>query len=225
MYRRVVTVLVGLAAALSLFVGGALAAPDTGLQMLGFHGDSSSPSSSADRMAEALAKKFGVSTQSVMDLRDMGLGWGEVSHALELSALSVMKPDAIAQMHLDGMGWGEIAKSLGVKLGGHKDSDKNDDKGKDAANHDANDDKGKDAANHDAMDDKGKDAANHDAMDDKGKDQHQEVKDDKGKDSTTHDATDDKGKDTKKDDKGQDTKHDDKGQDSNSKADPKGKSK
>lgn len=69
------------------------------------------------KQIDKLAAEFGVAKEEVSGLRDKGLGWGEVRHALSLSKKTGKPVADIMKMRDDGMGWGEIAKKEGVKLG------------------------------------------------------------------------------------------------------------
>lgn len=69
------------------------------------------------KQVDKIAAEFGVAKEEVSGLRDKGLGWGEVRHALSLSQKTGKPVGAILKMREDGMGWGEIAKKEGVKLG------------------------------------------------------------------------------------------------------------
>lgn len=69
------------------------------------------------KQIDKLTSEFGVTKEEVAGLRDKGLGWGEVRHALALSQKTGKPVGEIMKMREDGMGWGEIAKKEGVKLG------------------------------------------------------------------------------------------------------------
>lgn len=77
---------------------------------------SSRPVSGQERQADKLASEFGVSKNEVNDLRQRGLGWGEVRQALTLSRDSGKPVEDIVRMHDDGKSWDEIAKQEGVKF-------------------------------------------------------------------------------------------------------------
>lgn len=69
-----------------------------------------------ERQSDRLALEFGVEKDEVMNLREKGLGWGEVRHVLMLSRETGKPAEDIVKMHEDGMSWGDIAKKEGVKL-------------------------------------------------------------------------------------------------------------
>ncbi|MBI5622165.1 MAG: hypothetical protein HY924_00155 [Elusimicrobia bacterium] len=66
--------------------------------------------------ADKLASEFGVERVVVTGLRDQGLGWGEVRHALSLSKRSGQSLDEIMRLRESGMGWGQIANKHDLKL-------------------------------------------------------------------------------------------------------------
>lgn len=70
------------------------------------------------KQIDKLASEFSVTKEEVTSLRDKGLGWGEVRHALSLSQKTGKPVGDIMKMREDGMGWGAIAKKEGVKLDG-----------------------------------------------------------------------------------------------------------
>lgn len=69
------------------------------------------------KQIDQLASEFGVTKEEVSGLRDKGLGWGEVRHALALAQKTGKPVGEIMKMREEGMGWGAIAKKEGVKLG------------------------------------------------------------------------------------------------------------
>jgi len=83
------------------------------------------------QVAEKLAAEFHVETEQIIELREQGLGFGEIDNALSLAN---QLPGGITEENLaqvmelrqgeDGkMGWGKIAQELGVKLGPAKHAD------------------------------------------------------------------------------------------------------
>ncbi len=65
----------------------------------------------------ALAKEFAVPERQVAELREKGMGWGEVRHALSLSQRSGKSVTEVMALRDSGLGWGQVAHRLGVKLG------------------------------------------------------------------------------------------------------------
>jgi hypothetical protein len=53
----------------------------------------------------------------VQSFRQKGLGYGEISILLALASRTGQSPNAILQMRQSGMGWGQIARHYNVKLG------------------------------------------------------------------------------------------------------------
>jgi hypothetical protein len=77
---------------------------------------------SAEKSA-TLAERYKVPEQDVKDLRDKGMGWGEIDTALAIAQKSGKPVSEIMAMRDKGMGWGKIAKENGFKLGdikGHR---------------------------------------------------------------------------------------------------------
>lgn len=70
-----------------------------------------------ERMASRLAKEFATTEDEVKGLREQGLGWGEVRHALEISRRSGQPVSEVMKLRNNGMGWGQIARHYGFKLG------------------------------------------------------------------------------------------------------------
>jgi len=64
-----------------------------------------------------LSEKFDVPEITVLELRESGMGWGEVGHALSLAERSGEPLDEIVALRESGMGWGQIAKKYDLKLG------------------------------------------------------------------------------------------------------------
>ena len=58
-----------------------------------------------------------LTTQDVQNLRSQGLGYGEISILLALANRSGQTPSTIVQLRQSGMGWGQIAQKYDVKLG------------------------------------------------------------------------------------------------------------
>ncbi|MBI3986538.1 MAG: hypothetical protein HY343_06445 [Lentisphaerae bacterium] len=83
----------------------------------------------ATTRTETLATKYGIEQARITQMRNDGMGWGEIEISLaiaqKLSAASTATPpltmnDALTQVQARrtaGEGWGLIAKNLGFKLG------------------------------------------------------------------------------------------------------------
>lgn len=69
------------------------------------------------RRAGELASRYRVSREKVLELRERGLGWGEVDHAFAISQRSGRPLVEVLGLRDQGMGWGEIARSYGFSLG------------------------------------------------------------------------------------------------------------
>lgn len=68
----------------------------------------------ASRKARKLAREFQQSAADVQALRDRGMGWGEIRHALHISQRSGKPVNEIVELRDSGMGWGEIAARYNV---------------------------------------------------------------------------------------------------------------
>jgi len=68
------------------------------------------------KILEKYAERFGVDTETLVDLRAQRLGYGEISHALVLSEMTEKPLDEIVAMRDAGKGWGQIANEYEVKL-------------------------------------------------------------------------------------------------------------
>lgn len=69
-----------------------------------------------EKQVERLAAEHGVEAEEVRALREKGLGWGEVEHALSISRRSGRPVSEIMAQRESGMGWGRIAERSGVSL-------------------------------------------------------------------------------------------------------------
>ncbi|MBI4004073.1 MAG: hypothetical protein HY353_03545 [Candidatus Omnitrophica bacterium] len=74
------------------------------------------------RVTERLAQEFNVEADVVTGLRDEGLGFGEIHHALSLAeqlpgGATQENIDQIMSLRQEGMGWGEIAHEYDTTLG------------------------------------------------------------------------------------------------------------
>lgn len=85
--------------------------------------DEASGPGGSERVTQKLAQQFDVEADQITDLRDAGLGYGEVSHTLRLAdtlpgGITEENVSLILEMRQEeGMGWGVIAQELDVKLG------------------------------------------------------------------------------------------------------------
>jgi hypothetical protein len=70
------------------------------------------------KQVDKLAAEFKVEAKDVQALRDQGLGWGEVRHALDISRSAKVPVADVMKLRKDGMGWGQIADKYGTKVGG-----------------------------------------------------------------------------------------------------------
>ncbi|MBI5630610.1 MAG: hypothetical protein HY921_06980 [Elusimicrobia bacterium] len=75
------------------------------------------PKEDADRKAGELAARYNVSKEDVKQLRDKGLGWGEIRHALGIAQEAGVPLADVMKLRDSGMGWGKIAQNYGFKLG------------------------------------------------------------------------------------------------------------
>jgi len=80
----------------------------------------------AERVRQRLAEQFNVEPETISELRDQNLGFGEIDHALTLAN---QLPGGATQENIDqimtmrqeqGMGWGQIAHELDTTLGAAK---------------------------------------------------------------------------------------------------------
>lgn len=77
----------------------------------------------AQRVTQRLATEFNVPAEQVTSLREEGMGYGEIHHALSLAeqmpgGITDANVDQIVTMRQEQkMGWGRIAQELGTKLG------------------------------------------------------------------------------------------------------------
>lgn len=78
------------------------------------------------RVAETIARQFGVPEKVVSGLRARRMGYGEVTIALALSQQLMRREKGLSQtqaidkvvaLRKSGMGWGVVARDLGLKLG------------------------------------------------------------------------------------------------------------
>lgn len=70
-----------------------------------------------ERQAAKLAQRFGAKQEEVQALRDKGMGWGEIKHALAISRKADVPVSDVVKMRESGAGWGRIAQQYGFKLG------------------------------------------------------------------------------------------------------------
>lgn len=69
------------------------------------------------KQVEKLASRFNVPEKDVLALREKGLGWGEIRHALAISQKAGVPVSDVLKLRDSGMGWGRIARNYGFKLG------------------------------------------------------------------------------------------------------------
>lgn len=70
-----------------------------------------------DRRVRKLAEEYGVKKEDVLGLREKGMGWGEIRHALAISKRSEKPLAEIVALREEGLGWGQIARKHGFSLG------------------------------------------------------------------------------------------------------------
>lgn len=70
-----------------------------------------------DRRVRELAEEYEVKQEDVLGLREKGLGWGEIRHALAISKRSEKPLAEIVALREKGLGWGQIARKHGFSLG------------------------------------------------------------------------------------------------------------
>ena len=63
---------------------------------------------------EKLATEFGVEYTEIMDWFCQGYGFGEISHAYDISKLKGVTVDEVFEMRASGMGWGKIKQFYGL---------------------------------------------------------------------------------------------------------------
>jgi hypothetical protein len=121
LYRKLFGSILGLLAAVGFTAVIALAAPNTVLvgsasvaPSVGELQTAAITPTGQTMIAEALAKRFGVTISEVQGVRDQGFGWGEVVKVFAFAKASGKTPAAIIAMRDSGMGWGEIRQSLGL---------------------------------------------------------------------------------------------------------------
>ena len=78
------------------------------------------------KKAGELASRYKVEEKDIRDLRDKGMGWGEVDNALAIAERSGKPLSEIMKLRESGMGWGKIARQYGFSLGEVKRSDRAD---------------------------------------------------------------------------------------------------
>jgi hypothetical protein len=69
------------------------------------------------KLAGELAGEYNVLESEILALRDKGMGWGEVGHALAISQRAGVPLKDVLALRDSGMGWGEIAQKYNFKLG------------------------------------------------------------------------------------------------------------
>ncbi len=69
------------------------------------------------QVALALANYYGVSVGQIEQMREQGLGYGELARAFELAKMTGKSVSELVALKKSGAGWGEIAKQLGVSMG------------------------------------------------------------------------------------------------------------
>lgn len=75
------------------------------------------PPEAQTRKAAELAARYGVTQEEVAALREKGMGWGEIKHALAISEKAGVPLSEVVKLRQDGMGWGQVAQHYGFKLG------------------------------------------------------------------------------------------------------------
>jgi hypothetical protein len=72
----------------------------------------------SDKQVSRLAAEYQVTEQQVVDLRNRGMGWGEVRHALSISKRADVPLADVLKLRDSGMGWGQIAHKYELKVDG-----------------------------------------------------------------------------------------------------------
>lgn len=75
-----------------------------------------------DKIAKAIADRFGVDVKEVLSIHDQIHGWGEVFLVFLLADKSGKSPEEILAMRESGGGWGRIFMELGLHPGLKKDN-------------------------------------------------------------------------------------------------------
>jgi len=111
-------------AGLTFFSFGYLTAEEAGIQKIekeqnpDIKAEKQEPASPGEKKVVAkLAGQFKVEEHIIINLRTLGYGYGEISHALVIAEKSEKSLDEIVSLRNSGMGWGEIAKKYDLKLG------------------------------------------------------------------------------------------------------------
>ena len=111
-------------AGLTFFSFGYLTAEEAGIQKIekeqnpDIKAEKQEPASPGEKKVVAkLAGQFKVEEHIIINLRTLGYGYGEISHALVTAEKSGKSLDEIVSLRNSGMGWGEIAKKYDLKLG------------------------------------------------------------------------------------------------------------
>lgn len=111
-------------AGLTFFSFGYLAAEETNIQKTEkeqkpeIKTEKQEPTSPGEqKVISKLAKQFKVEEQIIINLRTLGYGYGEISHALVISQRTGVPIDQVISLRDSGMGWGQIAKKYDLKLG------------------------------------------------------------------------------------------------------------
>lgn len=79
----------------------------------------------AEHVRQELAEKFDVPEKVIIRLRESGMGYGEIDHALTLAdrlpgGINRENVREIVEMRESGMGWGQIAHELDTTMGAAK---------------------------------------------------------------------------------------------------------
>jgi hypothetical protein len=70
-----------------------------------------------ERFVTELSRKYNVPESEIVALREKGLGWGEVGHALAIAQKSGKPLSEVMALRDSGLGWGQISQKYGFKLG------------------------------------------------------------------------------------------------------------
>ena len=74
------------------------------------------PAAGETRRLEAVSRRFEAPPAEVRALREKGLEWREVEHALGISERTGKPVSELLKMREDGLGWGRIAVEHGLRL-------------------------------------------------------------------------------------------------------------
>ena len=78
--------------------------------------DKTADRAAPEKVVDKIAKQFNVAPSEVQALRTK-LGFGGITIALALASRTGKSPEAILQMRQSGMGWGQIAQQSNVTVG------------------------------------------------------------------------------------------------------------